>query len=245
MVGSLLAGNADIVDIIVAFLMRIPAVLIAISVHEAAHGYIAYKLGDPTAKLMGRVTINPLAHFDLFGAICMLIFGFGWANPVPFNLRMLKHPKRDTAFIAVAGPMSNLIVAFLTLGLYCALVYVAAFFFPDALMIDGSGIFSIFMQMLQIIVIINLNLMIFNLIPIPPLDGSKVLISLLPERGLRFMLKYERYGMPVLLIWLLIGDYLPWFLSLDYLLSWVVGKVYMLFANLWMPIFGFIFNLFA
>ncbi|MBQ4160673.1 MAG: hypothetical protein IJD83_07060, partial [Clostridia bacterium] len=87
--------------------------------------------------------------------------------------------------------------------------------------------------------------MIFNLIPIPPLDGSKVLISLLPERGLRFMLKYERYGMPVLLIWLLIGDYLPWFLSLDYLLSWVVGKVYMLFANLWMPIFGFIFNLFA
>ncbi len=236
MIGSLLSGNAGLTDIIISLLLRIPAVLIAISVHEAAHAYIAYKLGDPTAKLMGRVTINPIAHFDLFGSICMLIFGFGWAKPVPFDLRMLKRPKRDIALVAAAGPVSNFIVGFIFTGLWMGLLIAAMLMRPQWLA-DGS-VFDILLQMLQIIAVLNISLMVFNLIPIPPLDGSKVLISLLPTSAHRFVLRYERYGMSILMIWLLISDYLPWFLSIDYLLSWVVGHIFDFIYTIWDLIFS-------
>lgn len=236
MIGSLLSGNTSLTDVLISLLLRIPAVLIAISVHEAAHGYAAYKLGDPTAKLMGRVSINPFAHFDLFGAICMLIFGFGWAKPVPFDLRMLKHPKRDTALIAVAGPVSNLLTAFLFTGIWVGLFYAVMVFQPAWLM-SSDSICSILFVMLQHIAALNISLLIFNLIPIPPLDGSKVLISFLPASAYRFVLKYERYGMSILMLWLIISDYLPWFLSLDYLLSWLVSGLFNQFIDFWDMIF--------
>ncbi len=242
MIGTLLGANAGIIDIIITVLMRIPAVLIAICVHEAAHGYIAYKLGDPTAKLMGRVTINPLAHFDLLGALCMLFFGFGWAKPVPFDFRQLKRPKRDTALIAAAGPISNLIVAFIFAGLWIAQFYVTAALFPQWFIAEDNAPIYILISMLEIIVQLNIGLMLFNLLPIPPLDGSKVLFSLLPARAYRFILVYERYGMGILMLWIILGDRLPWFLDLSYWISIVATHVLSWIVKFWAWLFEFVLS---
>lgn len=236
MISSLLSGNFNFIDFIISILISIPAVLIAISVHEAAHAFVAYKLGDPTARLMGRVTINPIAHFDLVGALFMLIFGFGWAKPVPFDLRMLKHPKRDTALIAAAGPVSNFIVGFLFSGIMYAMVVFGLAHNP--MLLEAGTIFSILLQMVECVVVLNLSLMVFNLIPLSPLDGSKVVISLLPRSAHRFILNYERYGMPILMIWLLISDYLPWFLSLDTLHGWITNNVLSAVFDVWDFVFG-------
>ncbi len=235
MIGSLLGTNANFIDMLISILMRIPAVLIAISVHEAAHGYVAYKLGDPTAKLMGRVTVNPLAHFDLFGVLCMLVFGFGWAKPVPFDLRVLKHPKRDTALIAAAGPVSNLFVAFIFAGLW-ALVSFIGVVYVSHINEAIQRLLFILAQMLLQVVALNIGLMFFNLLPIPPLDGSKVLFSLLPASAHRFILTYERYGMGILMLMLLLGDRLPWFLNLGYWVSFVASYMYDWIMQFWMLI---------
>ena len=240
---ALIGSGAAFTDILINILISIPAVLIAISVHEAAHGYASYKLGDPTAKLMGRVTVNPLAHFDLFGAICMLLFGFGWAKPVPFDLRYLKHPKRDTAIIAAAGPISNFLTGFVVCGIWVGIAYAALYTNPEWL--SQGSIVSILLDMLKIIVSLNFSLMIFNLLPIPPLDGSKVLFSLLPVRAHRFILTYERYGMAILMLLLLTSDYLPWFLNVEYYLSWLVSKVFGFAFGVWDWLIGFVINLFV
>ena len=239
MVSSVLSGNFNIIDFIINILISIPAVLIAISVHEAAHAYVAYKLGDPTAKLMGRVTINPTAHFDFVGALFMLSFGFGWAKPVPFDLRMLKHPKRDTALIAAAGPISNLLIGFIFCGIWYGILFFGISYYPALL--DESSFIGILMQMIQVIAVLNLSLMVFNLIPIPPLDGSKVVISFLPSSAHGFVLNYERYGMPILMIWLLISDYLPWFLSLSTLHGWITSNLLTVVFDVW----DFVFRLFV
>ncbi len=231
MLRSFIGSGAAFTDILIQFLISIPAVLIAISVHEAAHGYMAYKLGDPTAKLMGRVTIRPWVHFDLMGAICMLLFGFGWAKPVLFDIRNLKHPKRDTALIAAAGPISNFLVGFFTCGVWVACSYIALYVNP--MWLERGTILSLFLKMLAAIMQLNFSLMLFNFMAIPPLDGSKVLLSLLPARAHRFVLRYERYGMPVLMLLLIVSDYLPWFLRIDYYLGIVVSWIYQLTFTAW------------
>jgi Zn-dependent protease len=129
MISSLLSGNFNYIE----FLLRIPIVLIALSVHECAHGYAAYKMGDPTAKAFGRLTLNPIKHLDLFGTISMFLFGFGWAKPVPVNTRRFNYPKRGMAITAIAGPLSNVFLAFIGAILY-SILYVVCLYNPTLIM---------------------------------------------------------------------------------------------------------------
>ena len=188
--------NLDWSILISAVLSVIPA-LICITVHETAHGFVAWKLGDSTAKDMGRLTLNPLKHVDLFGLIMMAVFHFGWAKPVPVNMYRFKNPKRGMAITAAAGPASNILLALVFFALYIALF--------DLLRPTEAGMTVL--EMLYITGYISVALAIFNVIPIPPLDVSKVLFSLLPDKNYYSVLKYERYGMIVLAALILLSSY--------------------------------------
>lgn len=215
-------GGGDFRGALISILIRIPAVLLAISVHEAAHGYAAYKLGDPTAKYMGRLTLNPAAHFDPIGVLCMLFAGFGWAKPVMFDTRNFKHPKRDVAITAAAGPVANLILAFVTYVLIFVLVmFVGA----------EAKLMQILYSILWSVVSLNISLMVFNFVPIPPLDGSKILITLLPNKAHRFWLQYERWGFIILVVALMLG-------LLDTPISFVYTQVIRLFNYIVGGVFG-------
>jgi len=168
----------------------IPA-LICITLHELSHGYTAYRLGDDTAKTAGRLTLNPIKHIDVFGLIMMVAFKFGWAKPVPVNMFKMRHPKRDMAITALAGPVSNLLIGCVFLFLY------GLFFLP--LGSSGGAVSAAVLKMLYITAYLSFALAIFNIIPIPPLDGSKVLFSVLDYRSYLKLMKYERYGMILLL----------------------------------------------
>ncbi|MBO5300724.1 MAG: site-2 protease family protein [Peptococcaceae bacterium] len=167
------------------------AVLLAITLHELAHGYVAYCLGDNTAKAAGRLTLNPLAHLDPIGALMMLIAGFGWAKPVPVNPFFFKG-NRTTGMmlVSLAGPLVNLIVAYIAYAVYVA----------------GQGFYTVpFMnQFLNYCIILNVFLAVFNLIPIPPLDGSKILAGFLPKQtAFKFLTTMERYGFVILMVLIL------------------------------------------
>ena len=171
----------------------IPAVLLSLSFHEFSHGYVAFKLGDPTAKQAGRLTLNPLAHIDPLGTLCMLIFRFGWAKPVPVNVMYFKDRKKGMAITAAAGPISNLLLAFL-----CLLLFV-----PVLVYAGWTAVGSYAANFLYIMVMINVGLAVFNLLPISPLDGSKILYAVLPNKIYFSIMRYERYFQPVmfLLLW--------------------------------------------
>lgn len=175
------------------YLLSIPVVLLVLTVHEVAHGYMAYRLGDPTAKIMGRLSLNPLKHLDPIGAICMVVFHFGWARPVPINTRYFKKPKRDMALTALAGPLSNFILAFFAVPLYLFL-YRSTYALETG---GASPFFVTFMSYVTVIFLllhqISLGLGLFNLIPIPPLDGSRILFAFLPDRFYFSVMRYERY----------------------------------------------------
>ena len=181
-------------------LLSIPAILIAITFHEFSHGYVAYRLGDPTAKMYDRLTLNPIKHFDIIGGLMLLLVGFGWAKPVPINPTYFKNYKRDTALVGLAGPAANIIISFITL-------IVVRILAKTNLTVDFnsySGIILIgFVTMLHYIIQINIALAVFNLIPVPPLDGSKILMAILPERYYNIMLRYENYGMIILMLLLI------------------------------------------
>lgn len=170
------------------FFLVAGALVISISIHEFAHAYIADRLGDPTAKLLGRVTLNPKAHLDPMGTILLLIAGFGWGKPVPFDARNLSNPKRDAAIISFAGPLSNIILALLF-----SLVF---------RVVGGNGLVGIF---LQLTVQYNLVLAIFNLIPVHPLDGFKVVNGFLPRELSYQWLQMAPYGMWILLFLIFAG----------------------------------------
>lgn len=179
-------------------LIRAVAVLLAISFHEMAHGYAAYFLGDKTAKSMGRLSLNPLRHLDPVGAICLLLFGFGWAKPVMINPVYFKKPKRDMALTALAGPVSNFILSFLAILLFKLLALTA---FGQSMGYVAQLLFSF----LSTFATLNIGLGVFNLIPIPPLDGSKIFLPLLPPRLYMDILRYEHLGWIVLMIALALG----------------------------------------
>jgi Zn-dependent protease len=175
--------------------LQIPALLLAVTVHELAHALVADRLGDPTARRQGRITLNPLPHIDPLGALAFVIAGFGWAKPVPVNAFNLRHPVRDMALVAVAGPLSNFVMAFLgllTLGLVAPLI-------------QSPFIAEPVRGMLLYIYLFNLGLGIFNLIPLPPLDGGHFLPYFLP-RGSRWALlqQVEQMG-PIILILLVVS----------------------------------------
>ena len=169
-------------------LMSIIPALVCITLHELSHGYVAYKLGDNTAKNMGRLTLNPIKHIDIFGLVMMVAFKFGWAKPVPVNMYRFKNPKKGMAVTALAGPVSNFLLALVLL--------VGA-----RIMVDHAAYSALNQGILDFLVstaVLSIGLGLFNLVPIPPLDGAKVLFSLLPDRMYDTMLRYERIGMFVL-----------------------------------------------
>ncbi len=190
------------------------AALIALTAHEYCHGYAAYRLGDPTARNAGRLTLNPIRHIDPIGALCMVLFHFGWARPVPINPRYFKNPKKGFAITALMGPLCNLVLAFLSAGAYLltrALVL-------DAIVkgsLTSEFLFTVAENGLLFLFVfhsVNLGLAIFNLIPIPPLDGSRLLSVILPAKQYFSLMRYERYIYFGLLGWLFIGDFLYDFL---------------------------------
>ncbi|MDD6308780.1 MAG: site-2 protease family protein [Clostridia bacterium] len=177
-------------------LLRIPIVLLAITVHECAHGYVAYLLGDHTAKQSGRLSLNPLHHMDLMGTICMLVVGFGWARPVPVNPHYFKNPKGGMSLVGLAGPVSNFLMSIFFAVLYGVVLRYAR---------DNGTITWFFLSLFQMGMVLNLQLGLFNLIPFPPLDGSKILAYFLPNKWYYKLMMYERYAMPILMILLFLG----------------------------------------
>ena len=178
-------------------LARIVIILLVLPLHEFAHGWVARKCGDDTAEAAGRLTLNPLAHVDPFGAVLLLLTGFGWAKPVPVDMRNFKHPKRDMAITALAGPVSNVLICCIVLFIY------GLIFLPCKL--SGSSFLDSVLNMVYITAYLSIALAIFNIIPIPPLDGSKVLFSLMSDESYYKLMRYERYGMALLMLLLLTG----------------------------------------
>lgn len=189
--------------------LYIIAILLALSVHETAHGFIAYKCGDPTAKNLGRLTLNPISHIDPFGFICMLIAGFGWAKPVPVTTRNLKKPHRDMALVSLAGPVSNLLLALIFTIIYriVAIPLFSLLFSTDI----GFSTYLLYalISFLTIMVELNITLAVFNLLPIPPLDGSKILYTFIPHKLYFKIVPYEKYISLALMLLLVFGFLSP------------------------------------
>ncbi len=209
-------GGGDLQSYLISLLLSLPIVLLALSVHEAAHGAVAYKLGDPTARNFGRLTINPVKHLDPFGFLCMVLTGFGWANPVPINSRNFRKPRRDIALTSLAGPVSNLLLSFVFLLLlrFVGFGWIAGMT-PKTELAFNMSYFAILL--LYYGVRMNLTLAVFNLLPVPPLDGSKILYSLLPPRIYFKIAPYERQITLVVMILLLLGPlstFIQWLTTL-------------------------------
>ena len=168
--------------------LLIPVLLFALVFHEFSHGWVANKLGDPTAKYSGRLTLNPMAHLDLFGSLMILFVGFGWAKPVPVDSRYLANPRTDMMKIAFAGPASNLLLAFIAGSL-----------------IRLSGNMGVLSSMLIMFVQINIMLAVFNMIPIPPLDGSQIFSGLMIRHNPDLVVKLQIYGPQILMGLILVG----------------------------------------
>lgn len=194
--------------------VTIAAILVALTIHECAHAYVAYRLGDDTAKQLGRVTLNPLAHLDPIGAIVFVLVGFGWAKPVPVSPRNFRHPVRDNAIVAAAGPLSNLVLAF-------ALAVLARFLPFDSVAGANLGYGDAAWTILSLFVFysirLNIALMAFNFLPIPPLDGSNVLRHFVPWRYREYYDQYLSYGMWGIIAVLLVES----FLGLSIVSGWV------------------------
>ena len=168
--------------------LLIPVLLFALVFHEFSHGWVANKLGDPTAKYSGRLTLNPMAHLDLFGSLMILFVGFGWAKPVPVDSRYLANPRTDMMKIAFAGPASNLLLAFIAGSL-----------------IRLTGNMGVLSSMLIMFVQINIMLAVFNMIPIPPLDGSQIFSGLMIRHNPDLVVKLQIYGPQILMGLILFG----------------------------------------
>ena len=201
------AGSKDeLITAIIMLLISLPVILLSLSFHEAAHAFAAHKMGDRTARNLGRLTMNPAKHLDLMGTLCMLICGVGWAKPVPINTRYFKNPKWGMALSALAGPISNLLLSLL--GTVCVQITVriavvaeipyAPFFFKG--MPISSLILLIVLYFFELFAYYNAILAIFNMIPIPPFDGSRLAFVFLPDRWYFEIMKYERYIMLILFV---------------------------------------------
>lgn len=229
---------SEIFSNIPLYLLSLPVALLSLSIHETAHGYAAYKLGDPTAYNLGRLTLNPLKHIDPIGALCMVIFRVGWAKPVPINVRNFKKPRVGMAISAAAGPLSNLLLALLFALLLRLVILIFSMVNGElAQMIVYTGLvptdtsfklLCVLAYFLYMGIWLNISLMIFNLIPIPPFDGSRIAHLLLPAKWYFKIMQYERYIMlgMLLLFWGLSLLDIP---VLSGPTAWVVDRIFFLF----------------
>lgn len=203
--------GGDMMSIFVYVISTAFVVFCTLPVHEFAHGWMANKMGDPTARLSGRLTLNPMKHLDLIGSILIFLTGFGWAKPVPVNQNNFRNPKKGMALTALAGPVANLIMAFIFM-----------------LLMNFCGIFNnmaayIFLLFFRYAALVNIRLAVFNLLPVPPLDGSRIFWAILPDKYYWKVMQYERIIMIVLFALLLFG-------VLSWPLSWLSNLVYRLFS---------------
>lgn len=208
--------GGDMMSIFVFLISTAFVVFCTLPVHEFAHGWMANKLGDPTARLSGRLTLNPMKHLDLLGSVLIFLTGFGWAKPVPVNQNNFRNPKKGMALTALAGPVSNLIMAFVFMLLmnFCAEFNNMAAY--------------IFLLFFQYAASVNIQLAVFNLLPVPPLDGSRIFWAILPDKYYWKVMQYERIIMIVLMVLLLLGV-LSWPLNL---LSNLVYRLFNLVTGL-------------
>ena len=198
-------SGGDIQSYIISILLSLPIILLSLSLHETAHGFVAWRLGDPTARSLGRLTLNPLKHLNPIGTLCMIVAGFGWANPVPVNSRYFKKPRRDIALTSFAGPFANLLLAvvFLLLLRFVGFGWLAQL--PSYPTQTAANAVSFFILFLYYGVSMNVALAVFNLLPVPPLDGSRILFAVVPPRLYLKIAPYERYIALVLMLLLLLG----------------------------------------
>lgn len=196
--------SGDPLSAILSLLLTLPIMLLALSLHETAHGWVAWRYGDPTARNLGRLTLNPLKHLDPLGLIFLMIFGYGWAKPVPINTRYFRKPRRGMALTAAAGPAANLLLGLVNTGLYG--VFWGLLAAQSVLGLTGMLLtfLSILAETFFYAAVINFMFMLFNLIPIPPFDGSRIALAFLPDKIYFGIMRYERQIMLGLLIVMLV-----------------------------------------
>ncbi len=193
---SLLSGQrVDIASVAAQALSIVFIIIFILPLHELAHGWVAGKLGDPTAKYEGRITLNPLAHIDYMGALALLLFGFGWAKPVPVDSRNFKNPRRDVALTALAGPAANLLAALLGSFVVVAMRLYAPY----------NGFTNFIFNAVYYYVVVNISLAVFNLLPVPPLDGSRIVSAFLPQKALSFYYRYQQIFVMILFLLMITG----------------------------------------
>ncbi len=185
MLYNVISGKFNFTSFILYTISALIVIFLTQPIHEWAHAFTAHKLGDNTAKFQGRLTLNPIAHIDWLGAASILFFGFGWAKPVPVNMHRFKNPKVGMAITAFAGPLSNLCLAFASFLLFNVLAVFAQ--------LTQLTFLIYVMLILSFIADINITLAVFNLIPVPPLDGSRILFAFLPDRYYYKLMRYEQY----------------------------------------------------